>query len=172
VLALLPAALLAREVMPLERLMQSASRYPAPAALQAHMQTELRADLARCQSQEHYTTRQLARYFAARKLDLTKTREEVWLVFPSRYCAGLFGAHSVPFWLMQRLPDGRFLELLAGAEDAVEVLDQRHDGWRDIGLRYGQGAPAIHQFNGSRYEEVERCNDCGKRKSAGSTGPK
>lgn len=70
----------------------------------------------------------------------------------------LFGAHAVPFWILAKADEGYRL-LLNTTGDALQVMDQRTKGYRDIevsSLTAVTRTALILKFDGNRYQLAER----------------
>ncbi|MGA8871157.1 MAG: hypothetical protein WB460_08460 [Candidatus Acidiferrales bacterium] len=70
----------------------------------------------------------------------------------------LFGAHAVPFWILVKADEGYRL-LLKTTGDALQIMDQRTRGYRDIevwSLTAATRTALILKFDGNRYQLAER----------------
>jgi len=155
VLVLLPIACLAGQEFSLGGLFDRPGGHVAPADLRRQMaaKPEMRESLLRCKAEKKWGLTEIELFFAATPLQLGPKETSQFLVFPATYCPGYFGAHSIPFWVMERLPDGTYRELFGGAADAVEVLDTRSHGYLDLATKYGYDRPVSLYFNGRDYRE-------------------
>lgn len=152
-LLLLPAHGIASQKLHLEGLMNSAQHNPAPIELRRHLAADPsnKDALVHCKAQKKWGLEEIESFFAAVKIPL-RDGKETYLVFPSMYCPSFFGAHSIPFWIMERNADGSYRELLSSAEDVVEISDRRTNGYLDIALRYGFDPPRTVRFDGRAYK--------------------
>ena len=152
-LALLPIHATASQKLGLEGLMNSAQQSPAPIELRRHLAADPsnRDALVRCKADKRWGLEEIESFFAAVQIQLREGKE-IYLVFPSKYCPEFFGAHSIPFWIMERNADGSYRELLSSAEDVVEIRDRRTNGYRDVALQYGFEPSRTLRFDGRAYK--------------------
>lgn len=152
-LLLLPVYAMASQKLHLEGLMNSAQHSPAPIELRRHLAADPsnKDALVRCKAAKKWGLEEIESFFAAVQIPLHDGKE-TYLVFPSMYCPEFFGAHSIPFWIMERNADGSYRELLSSAEDVVEIRDRRTNGYRDIALKYGFDPSRTVRFDGQAYK--------------------
>ncbi|MFM7313101.1 MAG: hypothetical protein ACKO0M_08050 [Cyanobium sp.] len=146
----LPASAGASETYDLERLMRAAVRYPAPRDLQQQLASRNRQALSACVAE--HRLRDVESFFAAVPISLSRAESRAFLVFPTQFCPGFFGGHSIPFWIMESTRNGTYLELLFSAEDALVIEASQTRGYRDITTRYGRRSQ-LHRFNGETYAQ-------------------
>ena len=150
----LPLQVLAMQVFHLEKLMESAERHRAPADLRKHLAAdpENRAALIRCKAEKRWNLDEIEEFFASIPLSLSVEKNS-FLVFPAKHCPEFFGAHSIPYWIVERQVDGTYRELFWGTDDVVKVLDTRTKGYRDIAAQYGSDPPKSVRFTGTKYAD-------------------
>jgi hypothetical protein len=151
-LALLPFHAIGAQKFHLEGLMKAADQRLAPIELRKHLAVSNRDSLLRCKAEKRWGLEEIGSFFAAVQIQL-RQGSETYLVFPSRYCPEFFGAHSIPFWIMERNVDGTYRQLFWSAEDVVQISDRRTNGYRDLLLQYGFDPPRTARFNGQAYSD-------------------
>ncbi|MCP9917644.1 hypothetical protein [Cyanobium sp. ATX 6F1] len=153
-LALLGASAARAQSYDLESLMRGSTRTPAPPALSRQLAAdpEHRSALARCVADPSVGLRRAEAFFAALPMPRLAPSGAAWLVVPTRRCPAYFGGHSVPFWIVERRPDGVYSELMSGAEDGLEVPGSRTLGYADLRTRYGPRGRTLYRFDGAIYQ--------------------
>ncbi|MCP9850983.1 hypothetical protein [Cyanobium sp. Morenito 9A2] len=91
-------------------------------------------------------------FFAALPLPRLSPSGAAWLVVPTCRCPACFGGHAVPFWIVERRPDGVYGELMGGAEDGLEILESRTLGYADLRTRSGPRGRTLYRFVGATYQ--------------------
>ena len=87
----------------------------------------------------------------AQLIDLNDDNWPDYFVLPVLPCNEEFmGAHAIAFWLLAGREGGGFTVVLEDAEDAVELLDSRTNGYRDVEVTYSVTIMRL-RFNGKRY---------------------
>lgn len=144
----------AEETYSLEQLGNTAQQYPASSELRGYMLSlsDHRAELLRCKEEKRWGLENVADFFAAREIKLSDSPHPAYLVFPAKYCPAFFGAHAVAFWIVQKTPDEKYVELHSYVTDSVAILDKRTNAYRDIATTYGFEKPKRFRFNGKRYQ--------------------
>jgi hypothetical protein len=133
-------------------LMGNGSKRSAPPVIRARLAEKLEADLLLCVTDPKWRLKKAEDFFAAVKLKLSNEADGVFLVFPTQYCpGGLFGAHSIPFWVVSAPRDGEVKVLLESTADAVRVLNTQSNGMRDLATLYGNDETAVYKFDGRGY---------------------
>lgn len=150
----------AGEVCNLEGMMnEEAEAFPVPESLFKQLvgYPNVHEGLISCQEDGRIDNFKQA--LAAKPLTLSTNGRPAYIVFPSKYCWEFRGAHAIWFWIMEQQTDGTYANLLSGADDSVEILDNETNGYRDILTRYGVQPPWLYRFNGSSYEGEELADD-------------
>lgn len=115
----------------LERLQKDASRYRAPAALQAHLAKEERSGLEACVKDKRWKLKRAEDFFAAVRVTLGTRDDVTYLVFATRYCPGYFGNGTAPYWIVQE-ESGQFRTIHFSTTEVVRICKSSTDGFRDI----------------------------------------
>jgi hypothetical protein len=144
----------AGEKFDLVSMMRRSQDFPAPDALRKQLAADPdnHASLLRCKAEKKSDLDIVESFFAAVEVKLTKSGHRSFLMFPSTYCPEFFGAHSIPFWVMEETPNGTYIQLFWQVVDSVEILNSRNNGYRDIATRYGFEDYVIARFNGRIYK--------------------
>ena len=149
---LVPLMALGAQDIYLGALMENSNKQSAPPVIRAQLAEKYEADLLLCVTDPKWRLKRAEDFFAAVKLKLSNEVDSVFLVFPTQYCpGGLFGAHSIPFWVVSAPRDGEVRVLLESTADAVRVLKSQSNGMRDLATRYGKDETAVYKFDGQGY---------------------
>lgn len=141
----------------LNSLMQSAKRHAAPVELRKQLGGEMREYLTECLTQPGGKLNSVEDFFAAIPIQLTKQGGATWLAFPTQYCpSGLFGASSIPFWILQQMKDGSYKQLHSGNTHRIQVHKKVTMGFHDLVELYGNNHDegngiSMYTFDGIKY---------------------
>jgi hypothetical protein len=149
---LFPLISFAGGVFDLQQLSTNAQKHLAPEKLKSQFASEMKEVLSQCVSEPKWGLKDAKDFFAAVPIRLSVDKEKYLLVYSTKYCpGGLFGAHSVPFWIVRETTDGRYKTILFATTDRIKVLKRVTNGLSDIQAIYGNKNAELYWFDGNEY---------------------
>ncbi len=115
----------------LGQLQKHASRYPAAAALRAHLAIEEREGLERCVKDARWKLKRAEDFFAAVRVTLRGRDDATYLVFAATFCPSYFGNGPAPYWIVLE-ESGHFRTLHFSTTEVVHICKSTSGGFRDI----------------------------------------
>jgi hypothetical protein len=127
----------------------TASVHPVPSDISIFLLSSEAEAVKDCQRQLKLTNKEMANYFTAVSIRLSKKKGT--LVLPTKYCYAFFGAHAVSFWIfITDDPTPRLI--LSGRQDGLRISDDEANGLPIIETFYGATSTRFI-YNGDRYTE-------------------